>query len=297
MKNMTKTLALLLLGVAAGNGAQAQAVWLEPGVPVTIMSETPATGNGTISYQWYRDGNPISGATSESLNITVATANGVNVEFKRGAKSTSCSGYNYSNSITITFCNSLVVGNVCWATANVAQPKMFASIPDMLTPFYQWNRPNTAWAVAGSITGWSTTTISDNAWGSQYIAPGTPPGMPPCPEGWRIPTQPEFTDLINSGYAWVEANNPRATVAGGFFGPRYASCSLPYDMQSCIFLPASGYRSYSKGALTWQGTGGVYWSSTNRDSDAGYDLLFDKSSVKATDYSGHRSALNIRCVQ
>ena len=285
-----KTILTALAAAAIAVGAQAQALWLEPGAPVTLQSETPATGTGTISYQWFRDGNQIAGATSATLQITAAQARGVNVEFRRGATSPSCNGYNFSNTITITFCSALAIGNVCWAATNVAQPGMFAPIPDMFTEFYQWNKA-TAYSVTNPLSpAWSSTANTAASWDND--------GAPPCPAGWRIPTRLECVDLHNSGRTWSPANSSRATVAGMFYGPRHAECSLPYDMSDCIFLPAGGWRN-SSGTLNSQGVSSSIWTNSQYSTNYGYYFYFISGT---SDPNGHENGqktcgYTIRCVQ
>ena len=285
MKNMTKTIALLLAGLAAGNSAQAQTQYVAPGKPYTFTA-TEATSGGTISYQWYRDNEPISGATSQSYTLPENLAYGRNVVFTRSAVNDICP-YNtsYTDPFIVTFCD-LLVGTTCWATSNLAAANKFARQPDMYTPFFQWNRL-TAWATTGSVSGWNSTADQSSTW-----------TVNPCPSGWRLPTSTEFQALDNASSTWVEANSIRGNaVAGRFYGPRSGSCALPDDMVDCVFLPAGGARGSITGALDEQSINGYYWSSTQYIATSGYSLLLSSSSSSPSYYSNKASARSVRCVQ
>ena len=281
---MTK-IALLLAMLAAGNSAQAQTQYLSPGKAYTFTG-TSASGGGTISYQWYRDGEPIANATDTSYTLPENLAYGKNVEFKRSAVSSVCP-YNtsYTDIAVITFCD-LLVGAICWATTNVAAPNTFAPRPDMYTQFFQWNRL-AAWAATGDVSGWNSTANNSETW-----------TVNPCPEGWRLPTRGECTALNNSGNAWVATNSSRGNaVAGRFYGPNSATCMLPNVMTKCIFLPANGYRQYMTSAVLGQETGGYYWSSTQDSIISGYNMYFYNSSSVTNDNNSKAYGFTIRCVQ
>ena len=279
-----RTSALLLLAVAAGNSAQAQAKKVPAGVAYTIGSVTAATGTG-ISYLWYRDGQPIHDAADESYTVPAAEAVGNNVEFKRGVKSTSCVGdVVFSNAAVLSFCN-LVVNGICWADANAATPGTFAELPDMHTQYYQWNRPSAAWAAAGAVSGWNAASISDPAWTST-----------PCPAGWRLPAIAEFQALLDAGTTWADAGTRGAAVAGRFFGPNHAVCTLPSDMYNCIFMHAGGGRDISSGAIT-NSSSGFYWSSTQHSLTHGRHFGYGKNNISASNNMLKAYGLSIRCVQ
>jgi len=286
MKTMTK-LALLLAMLAAGNSAMAQLQAVLAGKAYNFSSTAEAEGSGTITYQWYRDGEPIAGANGLNYTVPGDLAYGTNVQFRRGAISNDCPGDPvYANTFLITFLEPLNVGGVDWAPFNVAAPNTFASRPDMYTPFYQWNR-TTPWPAAGTtVVGWSTTSITDTAWTNN-----------PCPPGWRLPTSNECTALSSSGVTWAAANAKGNAVAGRFFGPNSSTCRLPGNMFNCIFVPSGGYRAYNTGSLTIQGTDGHFWSSTQYSSTEGYYYGFNNSANNPNNNREKATGFNIRCVQ
>jgi len=303
MKHTITKFTLLLAVLAAGNSAwaQAQVLTVPPGVPYTFSSDTAAGGGGTITYQWYRDGVAIAGATDSSYTVTADLAYGKNVEFKRGAVSSSCPhSISYANAFIITFCG-LLLNDLCWAHTNVAQPRTFADKPDMYTEFYQWNRL-TAWsATAPTVSGWNATADTSKTW-----------TVNPCPAGWRLPTVQEFQalDLLSDGNGnnnppfggtWVAAYTRGNEVAGRFYGPNHALCTFVAggSMDGCIFLPAIGWRDNSGSLNSLRGR---YWSSSHHivgTASEGYrlDFSYNNNAPNSVDSNNKADGYPIRCVQ
>jgi len=291
-KVMTHTitkLALLLLGVTAGNSAwaQAQVLTVPPGVPYTFSSTVAAGGGGTITYQWFRDGQPIPDATDSSYTVTADLAYGKNVVFIRGAVSSNCPhSMSYANSFVITFCG-LLLNDLCWASTSVAQPYTFADKPDMYTEFYQWNRPVAYSAVSPLTPAWNSTADLSATWTNN-----------PCPAGWRLPSLAEFQVLDNAGSTWADAYTRGNEIAGRFYGPNHASCTFVAggSMSGCVFFPASGFRYEGTGGTTNRGVYGHVWSSTQNNSTRSYFLIFNSTSSTIYEDSKARG-YPIRCVR
>ena len=287
MKNMTK-IALLLLAVAAGSGVLAQTTKnLSPGKSYTFTA-TAASGSGTITYQWLRDGQPISGATSQNYTLPDYLAHGINVEFKRTAISSTCSNVTGStNSYIITFCDGVAVCGICWAKANVHDYQTFSSQPYDYTNFYKWNSSR-AWT-AGSVSGWSNSYSTSATW-----------SVNPCPAGWRLPTQAEFQMLHDGsspvGGTWTAFIANGTTLTGRFYGLNSAGCDIN-NMVNCIFLPAEGFLSNDVGALNNLLLAGYYWSSTQYNTDIGYVLSFSTATSSPSDAYTKSFGFNVRCVQ
>jgi len=262
----------------------AQRLEWRAGVPHIFTSTSPGTGGGTITYQWYRDGQPIAGATDSTYILLDHLAYGTNVVFQRGAISSSCPGnVVYSPAINVAF--GLRVDTVFWASVNVDNFQTFAARPDMYTKLYQWDR-NVAWAITDDAVGWSSTNTSPS-W-----------SINPCPAGWRLPTMLEYAALVNTGYTFAGANTRGNAVAGGFLGPNSVTCTLPNNMYNCIFLPAGGRREYYDGGLhDTQGTYGYYWSSTVYDVDYAYHLRFVNGTISASSNYFKGRGCGIRCVK
>jgi len=292
-----KFLASIMLAIPLLAAVTARAVENAPaGQAYTISSTAPATAVNPVKYQWYRNGNPISGATGLSYTVPAAYAYGNNVMFRRMAKTLECAGTSeaFSNSVIITFegyvtpngCT-LVINGLCWAAANIDAPFTFATRPDMNTRFYQWNRCTTPYSTDDPLApAWNTTWDVSETWTCN-----------PCPAGWRMPTQLEYQLLTNTGSTWVAANVRGNEVPGRFYGYASTSCMLPSNMNGCIFIPASGFRNSVDGALNSRGTNGYNWINTQMNANSGYDLNFNSSFSSFTDNNGKAHGFPIRCVQ
>jgi uncharacterized protein (TIGR02145 family) len=81
---------------------------LVDGTPITINSVQNATGNGTVSYQWYKNGNTISGATVANYTPPKSDAYAAGVHtYTRHAKDNTC------NTTLIPSAGSWVLTVVC----------------------------------------------------------------------------------------------------------------------------------------------------------------------------------------
>lgn len=97
-------------------------------------------------------------------------------------------------------------------------------------------------------------------------------------EGWRIPTQSDFQELIdNTKKEW--------TIVNGVNGYKFTSIKEGYQNNS-IFIPAAGY--CSGGSVRNVGYDGLVWSSSleTSDPDFAWSLNFDSGDCNM--YSGYR---------
>ena len=164
----------------------------------------------------------------------------------------------------------VVINNVRWATRNVDAPGTFAGRPESYGMFYQWNR-RIGWSFSSPMTNsdGGTTWNSTNAAGTYWMYENDP-----CPEGWRVPTQAELTDLRNQPSIWITRNGVRGRVFG--------------IVPNQIFLPATGWRGAGDGTLYNTGRTGFYWGSVQ-------DLSFDNNGVHIN--SNRRAfGFSVRCV-
>ena len=280
-----KNIALLLATLAAGNSARAQQATYAQGCKSYTFTGSNASGSGDITYQWYRDGQPISGATGKDYVLPLKQAYGENVEFKRGVMSSGCPGdISFSDIIYLTFFG-LKIDTLCWANTNVDAYQTFATKPDMYTSFYQWNRA-TAWAATGTISGWNATPDESTIW-----------TVNPCPSGWRLPTNQECEALYFTHSTWAAAGTRGNEVAGRFCGPNRTTCTLPSNMVGCIFLSAAGNIG-GPGVIFNQGIGGLYWSSLHIDSSHGCGMNFaEAGDINPYASNSKGDGFPIRCVQ
>jgi len=186
-------------------------------------------------------------------------------------------------------CSPQTINGVTWAAANVDDYQTFATRPDMHTKFYKWGG-STAWSATDStVSRWNSTVDTSSTW-----------TVNPCPDGWRLPTVDEIVELHNRsvpiGGTWANAETRGNAVAGRFYGTNSIHCSLPSNMQDCIFLPAAGGRFNGSGSLDGQGSNGIYWSSTQNHPLMGCDLDFG-SSYSYTSISYKANGMSVRCVQ
>ena len=271
---------LLLMGLmlATAQLAQVWAQYFQEGLPYTF-SGTAASGTGNMSYQWYRNGVPIEGATEANYVLRDELAYGTNIEFKRRVISSACPYKTaFTNIVTVTFYSPLIINGVHWAPVNVDEYQTFAYRPDMHTKRYQWNRQK-AYESTAAIPSQS---ITDSAW-----------TINPCPDGWRLPTQAEFQALLatcgnsTSDVTSASTNKRGASIEGSFIGPNREACSLPINnTASCIFLPWLNEQNQDVG---------YYWTSTQYSSTQGYALIaFWDGGVS---YRVKNFGMNIRCVQ
>ena len=285
---MKKILLTIATVAVVAVSAWAQITYVQAG-KAYVFTGSPSYGT-SISYQWYRNGQPIQGETGASYTLPGSLAHGERVEIKRGTMSAACPDeVNYTNSFTLTFCNVVtgaIPNAVCWADVNVDYYQTFAIRPDMHTRFYQWNR-TTAYSVSDPLTpAWNNTVPESETW-----------TVNPCPIGWRLPTLSEMQALNNTGSVWTAANDKGNAVAGRFYGPSYNSCSLLTSMEGCIFLPASGYRFRVDGTLGNRNTYLYIWTSTQASSTEGYHLNANSGSSNPTLNIGKAYGFPIRCVR
>ena len=108
-----------------------------------------------------------------------------------------------------------------------------------------------------------------------------------CPEGWRLPTTPEFQSLVNSGYEWTHIYD----VYGFEFG---------YG-ENTIFLPATVRTRKDFSQLQEPMNhyfNGFYWTSTVEKGEAyGQRLHFSPYAIDPYYYAGNWGYFNIRCVK
>ncbi|MDR0874106.1 MAG: hypothetical protein LBN27_11680 [Prevotellaceae bacterium] len=170
----------------------------------------------------------------------------------------------------------VVINGIKWATRNVDEPGKFAATPESAGKFYQWNR-RLAWAATGSVIGWSNTAAAGITWEK---------ANDPSPAGWRVPTTEEQRTLFDTAKVTSEW-----TTQNGVSGCKFTDKTT----NNSLFLPAAGGRVYNDGTLGLAGYG-LYWSSTQYDSDLAYRLNFDSDSGSAGWDDYRKRGFSVRAV-
>ncbi len=130
--------------------------------------------------------------------------------------------------------------------------------------------------------------------------------------GWRMPTGNPWKN--GAGYASfgtaTTLNGPTwafyASSGGGHGVLANGTNKLPHSGMVAgngsgedwsIFLPPTGFRNYTMGAIYEQTTYGCYWTGTVRNSYYGYALVFSYERVIPSNYNEFDSGLAVRCVR
>jgi len=153
--------------------------------------------------------------------------------------------------------------------------------------YWQWGRsaeaaagPTATDPKDGAVSGWNTTNAANGSW-----ADGTKTVNDPCPAGYRVPTKAQWDGVVD--------NNTLTTVGTFNYSETNYGAGLRFGDQ--LMLPAVGYRDFYDGTLYDRGSNGLYWSSTEIESQGAWHLIFSSNAstydlVRTTGYS-------IRCIE
>ena len=114
----------------------------------------------------------------------------------------------------------------------------------------------------------------------------------PCPEGWRVPTYAELSELSQNRSSWTENDLGQS---GYWF-----SGSSSYSSEAAqVFFPAAGFRYYYHGDARNRGGCSFYWSSRPYYENyyGGACSLYFSSSSASMDYCDRAHGYSVRCVQ
>ena len=139
------------------------------------------------------------------------------------------------------------------------------------TTFITYNSINSDWYYTGSSS------VDNTRWQSEKTI------YDPCPVGWRVP------DGGSEGI-WSKAGFSSTT-----FDDTNKGISFSISSPSTTWYPASGYRYYGDGALSYVGSYGYYWSVPPSGSGA-YYLLFDNGGdIDPSDGYKRANGFGVRC--
>ncbi len=195
----------------------------------------------------------------------------------------------------------VTINGVQWTIYNLANPKQasggatFATaLPSALSgtrtnshgKFYQWNR-NVAWSTSGTSASGST---PSGSW-QTALPTGSTWTDTPCPDGFRLPTNTEFRNLINA-CSKSYSSTWNATTYG------YLTLTDNTNSNNKLEFPAVGRRDNdSSGKLSYNGVYGYYWTSDQSDASNAYRMIFNGNSVQADSPSEKQRGYSIRCVR
>ncbi len=176
----------------------------------------------------------------------------------------------------------ITINGIIWAGANVSEWRSFASHPDSIGRFYQFN----------NTIAYSNSNPLAPEWkiDSTNVSIDWQAAKDPCPYGWRLPIQADLLALVNAGSAWYTGYN----VPGRFFGVNAATATR-LDNKGCIFLPAAGLRNELSGSWFNQKIYGYYWSAKQNNENSIY--LYFSGANSGLSSGSKNFAYPVRCVK
>lgn len=127
----------------------------------------------------------------------------------------------------------------------------------------------------------------DELWDSGVVENPVKTEYDPCPDGWRVPTYTELSNLRSHQSSWTTNNNQ---VGYWFSGSEPYSSSVPR-----VFFPAAGFRLSGGGPANDRGNEGRYWSSRPYYYNANGLNFYNGSTYM--DNSKRANGYSVRCVQ
>jgi uncharacterized protein (TIGR02145 family) len=239
------------------------------------LTATVAPENATDqAVTWTSSDGTVASVGADGLVTAVKEGNAtITVTTVDGAKTADC---------TVTV-QGVLINGIVWATTNVDAPGAFAAKPEDSGMLYQWGK-NVGWSATDPLvssngdTTWDQSTVSGDVWTS---------ANDPCPEGWQVPSLDDFATLAEESKVvstWTEQ--------GGVSGRLFVDVAT----DKSIFLPATGYRNVSSGALGYVGSYGYYWSGTPSSAANGCYLRFGAGAVNPSSRNNRGYGFAVRCV-
>ncbi|MDE7356745.1 MAG: fibrobacter succinogenes major paralogous domain-containing protein [Rikenellaceae bacterium] len=140
-----------------------------------------------------------------------------------------------------------------------------------------WNTTTSSASGATPSGSWNTSTYPSN-WNTH-----------PCPDGYRLPTNTEFQNLINAS---------TVSRGGGWNSSDYGYIRFTSASNSVEFPAVGGRDNNSFGSLLSSvGACGEYWSSVATGPGYAYSLYFTIGSLSVHGNSNKQYGHSVRCVR
>jgi hypothetical protein len=258
------------------------------GLTATITQDLFANGAGSLNYTI--SGTPTSiGTASFVLNIggqACTFTRTVNNIPSYPAGSVFCNG----TPTTVVDVTNPITGKI-WMDRNLGASQAATNSTDSLAfgDYYQWGRGSDGHQCRNSDTTTISSTLDQPGNGSFILVQNLPydwrigqnsnlwQGVNgvnnPCPIGYRLPTEAELNSECSS---WGTANAATA-------------------LASALKLPLPGYRNYGDGSIDYQGSQGIYWSSSVSSIDS--RVFFLVSAIVSFNSNKRAGGHSVRCIK
>jgi len=187
----------------------------------------------------------------------------------------------------------VLINGLVWMRHNLGSN--FSANPDLGAQaihgnFFRWGIKNHVGTPTALVGSWSAYTYPGaSAWNSGTVQLPFKTSADPCPTGYRVPTMPEFTKLVNSTSqtkSGVSNSISNFSAINTFESLRAKGVKLT--------LPYTGWRNQLDGAINQRGNLVDHWASTSNGSPNGDYFGLESDPVFSNNYG--RAAFQIRCI-
>ncbi len=133
----------------------------------------------------------------------------------------------------------------------------------------------------GAVTGWNTAPAPNGAWSDNSKSANDP-----CPVYYQIPSRTDWNAIL--------ANND--IQRSGTWTNSASNFSSGTKVGNSLFLPNTGVRNSSNGALNSRGESGNYWSTTSEGTVFAWHLNINNGMAQ-TQNAGRALGMSVRCME